>query len=157
PAPSPALPAPSTLRRVIPTLMARRHNGEHGAVTDEIISAIPITGLWTAWFAYWVASAPHVKAASRKESFRTSICHEIPLVLGCTLMMSPWHLPPPWLYDRFAPDSLIMYWLGIIVLAGGLGFTVWARIHLAGNWSGNVTLKHGHQLIRSGPYRIARH
>lgn len=126
-------------------------------MVDEIISAIPITGLWTAWFAYWVVSARNIKVASRKESFRTSIVHEIPLVIGCTLMMSPWHLPPPWLYDRFMPDSLGMYWLGVIVLAGGLGFTVWARMHLADNWSGNVTLKHGHELIRSGPYRIARH
>lgn len=126
-------------------------------MVDEIVSAIPITGLWTAWFAYWVVSARRIKSATRRESFRTSIVHEIPLVIGCTLMMSPWHLPPSWLYDRFVPDSVILYWVGVIGLAAGLGFTVWARIHLADNWSGNVTLKRGHELIRSGPYGFARH
>ena len=39
----------------------------------------------------------------------------------------------------------------------GLAFTVWARLSLAGNWSATVTLKHGHELMRCGPYRFARH
>jgi protein-S-isoprenylcysteine O-methyltransferase Ste14 len=28
---------------------------------------------------------------------------------------------------------------------------------LAGNWSGSVTLKQDHELIRTGPYRFVRH
>jgi protein-S-isoprenylcysteine O-methyltransferase Ste14 len=32
-----------------------------------------------------------------------------------------------------------------------------ARIHLGKYWSGVITLKEGHRLIRSGPYRLARH
>jgi len=38
----------------------------------------------------------------------------------------------------------------------GLLFSVWARIHLGQNWSGMVTLKEGHKLIRTGPYAITR-
>jgi protein-S-isoprenylcysteine O-methyltransferase Ste14 len=34
---------------------------------------------------------------------------------------------------------------------------VWARRNLGGNWSGVVTLKEGHELIGSGPYRRIRH
>src|SRR3974390_314183 len=34
----------------------------------------------------------------------------------------------------------------------------WCRIcHLGENWNGTVTLKEGHELIRSGPYRFIRH
>jgi protein-S-isoprenylcysteine O-methyltransferase Ste14 len=33
----------------------------------------------------------------------------------------------------------------------------WARRHLGQNWSAAITAKVGHQLIRSGPYRIVRH
>jgi protein-S-isoprenylcysteine O-methyltransferase Ste14 len=36
-------------------------------------------------------------------------------------------------------------------------FSVWARVHLGGNWSGIVTIKHGHELIADGPYAIVRH
>jgi protein-S-isoprenylcysteine O-methyltransferase Ste14 len=34
---------------------------------------------------------------------------------------------------------------------------VWARRHLATNWSADVTLKENHELITSGPYGWARH
>jgi len=50
-----------------------------------------------------------------------------------------------------------VYLVGVLVLAGGLAFTVWARVILGRNWSGTVTLKEGHELIRSGPYRFVRH
>ena len=39
----------------------------------------------------------------------------------------------------------------------GLLFTVWGRIHLGRYWSGMVTLKEGHRLIRTGPYALVRH
>ena len=40
---------------------------------------------------------------------------------------------------------------------GGILFAVWARWHLGRYWSGTITLKEGHKLIRTGPYRFARH
>jgi protein-S-isoprenylcysteine O-methyltransferase Ste14 len=36
-------------------------------------------------------------------------------------------------------------------------FTVRARLHRGGNWSGIVTIKHDHELIANGPYAIVRH
>ena len=44
-----------------------------------------------------------------------------------------------------------------MLLAAGLAFSVWARVHLGTNWSGEVTVKQGHELIRSGPYAWVRH
>jgi protein-S-isoprenylcysteine O-methyltransferase Ste14 len=43
------------------------------------------------------------------------------------------------------------------LLAAGLGFAVWARVHLGRNWSGTVSVKEDHELIRSGPYAYVRH
>ena len=34
---------------------------------------------------------------------------------------------------------------------------MWARFALGRNWSGTVTVKHDHELVRSGPYAIVRH
>jgi protein-S-isoprenylcysteine O-methyltransferase Ste14 len=41
-------------------------------------------------------------------------------------------------------------WLGVAV-------AIWARYHLAEYWSARVTIKVGHQLIRTGPYARMRH
>jgi protein-S-isoprenylcysteine O-methyltransferase Ste14 len=45
----------------------------------------------------------------------------------------------------------------LVLTVAGLAFTVWARMHLGRNWSGAVTLKEGHELIRTGPYACVRH
>lgn len=46
--------------------------------------------------------------------------------------------------------------LGAILLYGGIAFAIWARVHLGRYWSGIVTLKEGHRLIRTGPYAFVR-
>jgi Isoprenylcysteine carboxyl methyltransferase (ICMT) family len=34
---------------------------------------------------------------------------------------------------------------------------LWARVTIGRNWSASVTLKKGHELIRTGPYALVRH
>lgn len=41
--------------------------------------------------------------------------------------------------------------------AVGLVLAIWARRRLGRNWSGEITIKVEHQLIRSGPYKLLRH
>ncbi len=53
--------------------------------------------------------------------------------------------------------SAAVQWTGAVLAAVGVGFAIWARRHLGTNWSGVVTLKEGHELIRTGPYRRIRH
>jgi protein-S-isoprenylcysteine O-methyltransferase Ste14 len=55
------------------------------------------------------------------------------------------------------PPSFAAYWIGVALVIAGLAFAIWARVHLGGNWSGTVTIKQGHELIRSGPYAYVRH
>ena len=66
------------------------------------------------------------------------------------------HLPGR-LNARFLPQDSWIANLGIAVTLAGLLISVWARASLGRNWSGTVTVKVGHQLIRSGPYRWVRH
>jgi len=49
------------------------------------------------------------------------------------------------------------FWTAVVATAAGLGFAVWARIHIGRNWSGTVTLKENHELVTSGPYAMVRH
>ncbi len=47
--------------------------------------------------------------------------------------------------------------VGVILTWAGIALTIWARRHLAENWSARVTIKEGHELIRTGPYAHFRH
>jgi len=44
-----------------------------------------------------------------------------------------------------------------VLVAAGLSFAVWARRYIGSNWSGDVTVKQDHTLVRDGPYRLVRH
>jgi protein-S-isoprenylcysteine O-methyltransferase Ste14 len=47
--------------------------------------------------------------------------------------------------------------VGLVLLAVGLGFAVWARLHLGRNWGTPMTQKNEPELVTSGPYRFVRH
>ena len=47
--------------------------------------------------------------------------------------------------------------MGVAICGFGLMVTLWARRTLGGNWSNAVTLKKGHELVRTGAYRFVRH
>jgi protein-S-isoprenylcysteine O-methyltransferase Ste14 len=112
--------------------------------------------IWIIWMFYWWLSGRHVKAVARRESPLSRAGHAIPLIIAAVLLALP-TLPYGFLSGRVFPRSEYIYRIGVFVLIAGLAFSVWARIHIGRNWSGVVTLKQDHELIRSGPYRLVRH
>ena len=115
-----------------------------------------IATLWLAWATVWLVAAGGAKTTRRREPLRSQVLHRLPLLIGAALML--WRRPlPPLLMDRFVPAMPVVAALGVIMVAAGLGFAVWARWHLGANWSGTVTVKVRHELIRTGPYRYVRH
>ncbi|HST07498.1 MAG TPA: isoprenylcysteine carboxylmethyltransferase family protein, partial [Gemmatimonadaceae bacterium] len=46
---------------------------------------------------------------------------------------------------------------GVALVALGLAYSLWARKQLGTLWSGAVTLKQEHAIVRTGPYAITRH
>ena len=116
----------------------------------------PLAALWLGWLAYWLVAARNVKVASRREALATFLLNRIFVIIGALLLIVP-RQPLHWLNERFVPSTLAMYWLGFLIVAGGLTFAVWARVHLGRNWSTTVTLKQDHELIRTGPYGVVRH
>jgi protein-S-isoprenylcysteine O-methyltransferase Ste14 len=117
-------------------------------------TAIP--ALWLIWAVCWFAASANVKRTRWRESAATRLRHGLPLVLAALLLAFPRWLPPE-LTSRFAPLGFSLPLAGTLLVAAGLGFALWARWHLGGNWSGWVTLKEDHALVRSGPYRFVRH
>jgi protein-S-isoprenylcysteine O-methyltransferase Ste14 len=55
------------------------------------------------------------------------------------------------------PAASWVAWTGVVMAAVGLGFSGWARVQLGRLWSGTVTLKEDHALVRAGPYALTRH
>ncbi len=117
---------------------------------------LPLAVLWLAWLAYWLAAARNVKPARRRESPASRLLTIVLTIPAAVLLAvrGPWL---PWLSARFLPDTMIVYLLGLLMVVAGLAFAIWARVHLGRNWSGTVTVKENHELIRSGPYAIVRH
>ncbi len=115
-----------------------------------------ILALWVAWLLYWAFAAANAKRTERRESLASRLLHILPLLLGAWLIFGPrqrWG----WLSTPLLPEAPARYGLALVLVALGLGFAVWARVHIGRNWSGTVTLKHAHELIRSGPYACVRH
>lgn len=121
------------------------------SVQDDLIS-----GLWVLWLLYWLAAAFRAKPVARREPIGSRILHTVPLLIAIWLFLGD-GVPRGWLHARVLSASPGWYWIGVALVFAGLAWSVAARIYLGGNWSGAVTLKRGHELIRSGPYRWTRH
>jgi protein-S-isoprenylcysteine O-methyltransferase Ste14 len=121
----------------------------------NIVQSTVIVVPWLLWLAYWIATSKAVKTTARKEAQRSRTLQAIPMIVGGALVI----LPDPML-SALAPDWPrlgTMQFAGVALVVAGLLFSVWARVHLGANWSVSVTLKEGHELIRSGPYGLVRH
>jgi len=114
-----------------------------------------INALWVLFGLYWIVSALKLKQTKKRESWSQRFRYVLPLVAAFYLFKPRAHYG--WLGARFIPASDAAGWIGVVLAAAGVAIAIWARWHLGANWSGVVTLKEGHELIRSGPYRTMRH
>lgn len=115
----------------------------------------PFAVLWLSWLGYWIVAARNVKATRRRETYASRLGQVALILLAAVLLVR--HQPLGWLNQRFLPETVAVYWIGLVMAITGLGFAVWARVHLGSNWSARVTVKENHELIRSGPYGVVRH
>lgn len=116
-----------------------------------------IPAMWLAWLAYWRISAADVKAARRFEPAWSRALHFVPLLIAAVLLAIGSYPEGGWLFHRFLPRGPARFWTGAGLTALGLAYACWARVHLGRNWSGAVSVKQDHELIRSGPYALVRH
>jgi len=120
-------------------------------------SQVPlITILWVIWGVYWLVAARGVKATQRLESATSRAAHIVPLMIAGWLLAAR-TLPGGLLSGNILPPGRAVYVAGAFIVAVGLAFAIWARRTLGRNWSGVVTVKQDHELVREGPYRLVRH
>lgn len=112
--------------------------------------------IWLLWISVWIVMARGTKAVAKSEGVASRLTHLLPLGLAYYLLVAA-YVPFPLLNDRFVPLTPLLTWLGTTLTCAGISFAIWARLFLAGNWSGTVTLKQNHELVVEGPYRWVRH
>jgi protein-S-isoprenylcysteine O-methyltransferase Ste14 len=120
------------------------------ALSAELVCGI----MWDAWVASWIAAMVWSRPATARPSpFNRWIYWLLPTVGACLLAFGSikTHFTPLWV----TPD--VMGWAMAGLCGAGLLFTWWARIALGSLWSGSVSLKEGHAVIQTGPYRLVRH
>ncbi len=121
------------------------------------MTALGICGyLWLAFCVIWLLWALKTKPAQQRESVSSRLSYTIFVIAAFYLVFAK-EITQPWLrIHLFLPNRLSEV-LGVALTAAGIGFAVWARFYLGGNWSSSVTVKVGHELVRTGPYRFVRH
>ena len=112
--------------------------------------------LWCLLSIVWLVMAFTTKKAKHTETLLERLLHVAPLLLAFWLLFGRSKLFP-WLYDPLLPGHPFLWWMGILITALGVAISIWARLSLGSNWSGMVTLKADHELIRKGLYRFIRH
>jgi protein-S-isoprenylcysteine O-methyltransferase Ste14 len=115
-----------------------------------------INALWILFGLYWLVSAFKRKKTKQRESWGQRLLYVLPLAVAFWLLSRP-EAHFGLLGARLVPASLATEWSGVLLTAAGVAVAFWARWHLGANWSGTVTLKEGHELIRTGPYGTIRH
>jgi protein-S-isoprenylcysteine O-methyltransferase Ste14 len=112
--------------------------------------------LWVLLAAVWLGSLPFAKPTIHRQSLESGWQQHALFFIGAYLLFGS--LPTPeWLSQPVLTVTALLALTGFAVVLCGVGFSIWARLILGENWSGDPSIKQDHTLILHGPYRIVRH
>ncbi|RVC61062.1 MAG: isoprenylcysteine carboxylmethyltransferase family protein [Mesorhizobium sp.] len=114
-----------------------------------------IAALWLFWVVSWLAAAFWADPAAKRAGFREEARYRALWTIGAILLFVPAHGYVGRL--RLWMPTLTEAWICVALVAVGLAFSWWARLHLGRLWSGTVTAKADHRVVDTGPYRLVRH
>jgi len=105
---------------------------------------------WAAFWTYWLVAAFSMKrgrlAWSRELRIRAVIVVLAILLARFGAFRNQGLNSDPWRAG-----------IGLVLFADGLGFAIWARLHIGHNWGTPMSQKDDPELVTSGPYRLVRH
>lgn len=112
--------------------------------------------MWLVLMVVWSVMWLGMKKAKKREAWAERMEHGVLLIGGFYLLFAR-QIDWAWLNKRVLPSIPSIWVAGLAATALGVAISIWARLSLGSNWSGMVTLKDDHELIRSGLYRWIRH
>src|SRR5262245_56015237 len=81
--------------------------------------------------------------------------HVVLIACGAYLLFG--YAGGPWMGLRVLSAPRSLQWTFVALMPLGFAYAWWARVHIGRLWSGRVTIKKGHTIVRSGPYALTRH
>ena len=115
-----------------------------------------IEGPWIVFCVYWVVGALRTRRTVSTEPFVLRARHLILEIGGFALLFAGFIRLGP-LEERVFRRTHATLVAAVALTWVGITLALWARWHLGQYWSGRITLKEGHKLIRTGPYARFRH
>jgi len=109
--------------------------------------------LWCVFSIYWSIAAKNSAPATKSESRQSRLVHQVLVNVALLLMF----VPVPGMVQRYLPAWSVFVPLGLALQVACVILGIWARRNLGEHWSGEITIKEDHRLIRTGPYRWVRH
>jgi len=88
--------------------------------------------MWLAYIAYWRTMAADIKSDERREGASSRLQRLVLMIVALVLLAFP-GIRLSVLDGRFLPPSMWWFWIGAVVTASGLLFSVWGRRHLGRN------------------------
>jgi protein-S-isoprenylcysteine O-methyltransferase Ste14 len=114
-----------------------------------------IIGVWVGWLVSWIAAARWSNRTESRPSLGPEIGYRVLMGIGTVLMFVPAHGYEGVL--RLWHVGWTGAWVCTALVAAGVAFAWWARIHLGALWSARITRKTDHRVVDSGPYALVRH
>jgi protein-S-isoprenylcysteine O-methyltransferase Ste14 len=116
-----------------------------------------IEGPWIIFCVYWTIGALKTRRTAKKESFAARYGVMAIEAVGFYLLLS--HDAATGILARrvIPPTDDLRVVAAVVLVWGGIALALWARWHLGQYWSGRITIKEDHKLIRTGPYARLRH
>jgi hypothetical protein len=118
-------------------------------LTCIMIWRVLMAAPWVVFCVYWLLGALKTKRTMSKEPFGSRYGVLVLEVGGFILVFTELGGVGT---QYFLARTYVLAITGVAFTWVGIGIAVWARWHLGQYWSARVTLKEGHQLIRTGPY-----
>lgn len=120
----------------------------------RLLTSIATFG-WFILLVIWVIGAMNSKPTRQRQPWRVILLRLVLPAVILSIAFSHFHISP--LGQQQVPPSPAAMWAGFFLDISGIVFACSARFSLGSNWSGHITIKEDHSLIRRGPYKLVRH
>jgi protein-S-isoprenylcysteine O-methyltransferase Ste14 len=105
---------------------------------------------WAAFWTYWLVAAFSMKRGRVAWSSELRIRAVIAVVVIVLIRLGAFR-------NHGINSDAWRAGLGLVLFAVGLGFAIWARLHIGRNWGSPMSQRDDPELVSSGPYRLVRH